>query len=199
MRIYIGRATNEVVGTYTAGQTVYDNRCTVADGGAIDYPGWLILEGNNSLCYVTNGIIDMKELRFQTAADTGLLEVAGTNSLLRATNDIRIPNVGFMIRFVLPKEGFVRPPLQAGATMALTKGTKMAFVAPEGVRASEYVLADTPNTATWSLPDENLAAWREVLAEAGEDFSEYSLRYGERNGRKQLRLVRSKGFSIILR
>ena len=89
--VYIGRAESAVIGPTKAQFCAIGNRCVVAGGGAVEATGLLSIRGNDSSCFMTNGVLHTTMTNnFECMANTGHLVIAGTNSLLKGDLATRI-------------------------------------------------------------------------------------------------------------
>ena len=202
--LYIGRAGAGWVGAAKADQVAFDNRCVVA-GGEIQSTGLVSIRGNNSLCYVTNGVIHTTGTNIlETSTNTGYLQIAGTNSLLKGDLAFRASAAGAKIDFVLPPEGYVRAPIQSDNLVMFSDSVNVGFIppAPGEKVARMYTLAQVPASGTLTVPDALLTSLRTKLAAlAAQDarFEEHAGVVKVENGFRRLQLATPSGTLILFK
>ena len=202
--LYIGRAGSGWVGAVKADKVAFDNRCVVA-GGEIQSTGLVSIRGNNSLCYVTNGVIHTTCTNIlETTSNTGYLQIAGTNSLLKGDVEFRASAVGAKIDFVLPSEGYVRAPIQSDNLVKFVDSVDIGFIppAPGEKVARVYTLAQVPASGTLTVPNALLTSLRTKLAAlAAQDarFEEHAVVVKVENGFRRLQLATPSGTLIMFK
>lgn len=202
--LYIGRMGTGTVGPFKARQVVFDNRCLVS-GGTIESVGRLSIRGNNSLCYVTNGVMHTTNTNvFECEANTGYLQIAGTNSLLKGDLAFGVASSGMKINFALPKEGYVRAPIQSDNAVVFQERTIVSFEPPAetGKIADSYTLAQVPEAGKLSVPAlmlDNIRTAIAALGEQDERFAQYRVKVVVEDGYKRLVARRPGGLIISFR
>jgi len=199
--LYIGRAGVAAIGSFRASDVVFDNRCLVS-GGTIESTGLISIRGNNSLCYVTNGVMHTTSTNsFDCETNTGLLQIAGTNSLLKGDLAFRVTTRDAKINFALPKEGYVRAPIQSDNLVSFPGQTVVSFEPPSetGKIADSYTLAQVPESGVLDVPVALLLSMRAAVATLGEQderFAGYKVKVVVKDGYR--RLVAGKPGGMII-
>ena len=201
--LYIGRSNTGKIGNTTAQTCAFDNRCVVADG-TIEVGGLFSLRGVNTLCYVTNGVIHAAQTNKCECYPTGYLQIAGTNSLLKGDLAFIAANPGQKMEFVLPREGYVRAPIQSDNLVQLHKDTVVGLVPPPepGRIADVYTLAQVPESGTLSVQPamlDSMNATLAALAFQDERFADYKVKIVVEDGYRRLQLRGRGGMTIIFR
>ena len=142
--------------------------------------------------------------RFESDANTGYLQIAGTNSLLKGDIEFTVAISGYKMDLVLPKEGYVRAPIQSDALVWLHEGTVIGFVPPAepGRIANVYTLAQVPESGQLSVPAallDRMNATLAALAVQDERFDGYQAKVVVEDGYRRLLLRRPGGLTIIFR
>ena len=202
--LYIGRTGSGTVGPFKARDVVFDNRCLVADG-MIESTDRLSIRGKNSLCYVTNGVMHTTSTNiFECETNTGYLQIAGTNSLLKGDLAFRISSAGAKIDFVLPKEGYVRAPIQSDNRVSFHGTTVVSFIPPveAGRIADSYTLAQVPESGALDVPATMITNMRTAIVSLGEQderFAKYRVKVVVEDGYRRLVARKPSGFVITFR
>ena len=199
--LYIGRMGMATIGPFNARQVAFDNRCLVS-GGTIESTGILSFRGNNSLCYVTNGVMHTTSTNiFECEANTGCLQIAGTNSLVKGDLAFRVATAGTKIDFALPLEGYARAPIQSDNVVSFHAQTDVGFEPPAGAGriADSYTLVQVPESGTLDVPATMITNMRSAIAALGEQderFAKYRVKVVVEDGYR--RLVARKPGGLIL-
>lgn len=203
--LYIGRMGTGDVGSFKAKDIAFDNRCVVAGGGTIESTGRLSIRGNNSLCYVTNGVMHTTDrFVYECERYTGLLQIAGTNSLLKGDLAFQVSSHDGHIDFMLPREGYARAPIQSDNLVSFPNTTVVGFIPPvdTGNIANIYTLAQVPDSGTLEIPDSLIAKMRATLvsvAAQDERFANHKVKIVIEDGYKRLQLRAPGGVTISFR
>ena len=203
--VYIGRAESAVIGPTKAQFCAIGNRCVVAGGGAVEATGLLSIRGNDSSCFMTNGVLHTTMTNnFECMANTGHLVIAGTNSLLKGDLATRIIAVNGRVDFVLPVAGYVRAPIQSDNLVQFGSTVNFAFLPPAeaGNPTSTYTLAEVPASGKMDINEAMKNKFRTALSalqEADPRFSEYRVKVVVEEGFKRLQLKPRGGLMLIVR